>query len=100
MLFVIFYIRLVLDAWSLELGAWHLPAGVLGACRLELEAWRLKLGASFSPREAQHNILGGTRSLVLAVRYIFNFRIPAISTIAANISLLCTGTCCVSRYNS
>ena len=27
------------------LGAWHLPAGVLGACRLELEAWRLQLGA-------------------------------------------------------
>ena len=45
MLFVIIYIRLVLDAWSLELGAWSLelptdPAG-------ELEACRLKLGASF-----------------------------------------------------
>ena len=59
----IFYIRLVLDAWSLELGAWSLAlptvqAGVLGAWRLELEAWRLQLGASFFPREARHNILG------------------------------------------
>jgi len=63
----IFFIRLVLEAWSLVLDAWHLPAGVLGAWRLELEAWRLKLGASFSPRGARHNILGDTRSLVLAV---------------------------------
>jgi len=79
-----------LGAWRLQLGAWSLalsavPAGVL-------QAWRLKLGASFFPRGARHNILGGEMSLVLAVWYIFNFFIPAISTIAANISLLSAGT--------
>ena len=65
----IFFIRLVLDAWSLVLGAWHfrpsrpgflvldawrleldawssaVPAGELEACRLKLGAWRLQLGA-------------------------------------------------------
>ena len=65
LLSVIFYISLVLDACSLVLGAWSLalsavPAGVL-------QAWRLKLGASFFPRGARHNILGGEMSLVLAV---------------------------------
>jgi hypothetical protein len=65
MLLEIIYIRLVLDAWSLELSA--VPAGVLAAWSLRLEACRLQLGASFSPREARHNILGGEMSLVLAV---------------------------------
>jgi hypothetical protein len=63
----IFFTRLELEAWCLELGAWHLPAGVLAAWSLRLEACRLQLGASFSPREARHNILGGEMSLVLAV---------------------------------
>jgi len=57
----------VLDACSLELGAWHLPAGVLVAWSLRLEAWCLQLEASVSPREARRSILGGKMSLVLAV---------------------------------
>ena len=57
----------MLDAWSLALAASAVPAGVLGAWRLELEAWRLQLGAYVFPREARHNISGGTRSLVFAI---------------------------------
>ena len=38
----IFFTRLELAAWCLELGAWHLPAGVLGAWSLRL-AWSLAL---------------------------------------------------------
>ena len=45
MLLEIFYIRLVLDAWSLELGASAVPAGLLEACSLVLGAWSLELGA-------------------------------------------------------
>ena len=65
MLLEIIYIRLVLDAWSLALSA--VPAGVLAAWSLRLEACRLQLGAFSSPREARHNILGGTRSLVFTI---------------------------------
>ena len=83
-----------LGAWRLELGACCFGRPGRDPCCLELEACRLKLGAFFSQLLELHNISGDTRSLVLAVWYIFNFRIPAISTIFALIALLCTGTCC------
>jgi hypothetical protein len=67
MLLEIIYIRLVLDAWSLALGTCRPGFLLLAAWSLRLEACRLQLGASFSPREARHNILGGEMSLVLAV---------------------------------
>ena len=70
-----------LGAWRLELGACCFGRPGRVAWSLMLEACRLQLGASFSPRGGQHNISGDTRSLVLAVWYIFNFRIPAISTV-------------------
>jgi len=54
----IFYIRLVLDACSLVLGAWRSGPGplVLEACRLQLVACSLEVGTKLSPLRGKASI--------------------------------------------
>ena len=112
--------RLKLAAWGLMLVAWSLNQ--LEACRLQLEAFFSQLSAlcnildggkygsyliysfiNFLCLALPYLRSGKARiffkisfCLVFAITYIFYFTIPAISTIAANISLFSAGTCCAS----
>ena len=70
------------------LGAWHLPAGVLGACRLELEAWRLQLGASFFQLSTQCNILDGGKYGLCLIYSFINFLCLALPYLRSGRALI------------
>ena len=70
------------------LGAWHLPAGVLGAWRLELEAWRLQLGASFFQLSTQCNILDGGKYGSCLIYSFINFLCLALPYLRSGRALI------------